>query len=118
MLANMQGIDPRIMSASRSLGASGLQTFLRVFLPLTRPGIVAAALLVFISSLGFYVTPAILGGGKVQMIAEYISVQILVTTRWGTAAMLATVMLVCVLVLMYVLNRFMRLGDVFGGRVS
>lgn len=115
LLANMQGIDTRVLSASRSLGASGVQTFLRVFLPLTKPGIIAASLLVFISSLGFYVTPAILGGGKVQMIAEYISVQLLVTVRWGTAAMLATLMLVCVLTLMYVLNRFMKLSTIFGG---
>ena len=115
LLANMQGIDTCVLSASRSLGASGVQTFLRVFLPLTKPGIIAASLLVFISSLGFYVTPAILGGGKVQMIAEYISVQLLVTVRWGTAAMLATLMLVCVLTLMYVLNRFMKLSTIFGG---
>ncbi len=115
LLANMQGIDPRVSSASRSLGASHAQTFFRVFLPLTRPGIIAASLLVFISSLGFYVTPAILGGGKVQMIAEYISVQLLVTVRWGVAAMLATLMIASVLALMYVLNRFMKLSVVFGG---
>ena len=115
LLANMQGIDPRVTRASRSLGASNAQTFFRVFLPLTKPGIIAASLLVFISSLGFYVTPAILGGGKVQMIAEYISVQLLVTVRWGTAAMLATLMIGSVLVLMYVLNRFMKLSVVFGG---
>jgi putative spermidine/putrescine transport system permease protein len=115
LLANMQGIDPRVTSASRSLGASNVQTFFRVFLPLTRPGILAASLLVFISSLGFYVTPAILGGGKVQMIAEYISVQLLVTVRWGTAAMLATLMLASVLALMYVLNRFMKLSTIFAG---
>ena len=115
LLANMQGIDPRVTSASRSLGASSAQTFFRVFLPLTKPGIIAASLLVFISSLGFYVTPAILGGGKVQMIAEYISVQLLVTVRWGVAAMLATLMIASVLALMYVLNRFMKLSVVFGG---
>lgn len=115
LLANMQGIDQHVMSASRSLGASSTQTFFRIFLPLTLPGIVAASLLVFISSLGFYVTPAVLGGGKVQMIAEYISVQLLVTVRWGTAAMLAALMLVSVLALMYVLNRFMKLSAVFGG---
>jgi len=115
LLANMKGIDPRVTIASRSLGASSVQTFFRIFLPLTRPGIIAASLLVFISSLGFYVTPAILGGGKVQMIAEYISVQLLVTVRWGTAAMHATLMLASVLALMYVLNRFMKLSVVFGG---
>lgn len=117
LLANMRGIDPRIMSASRSLGASNLQTFVRVYLPLTKPGVIAASLLVFISSLGFYITPAILGGGKVLMIAEYISVQLLVTVRWGTAAMLASIMLISVLLLMYILNRFMKLGTIFGGDV-
>jgi len=115
LLANMQGIDHRVITASRSLGATRVQTFVRVFLPMTMPGIVAASLLVFISSLGFYVTPAVLGGGKVQMIAEYISVQLLVTVRWGTAAMLATLMLASVLALMFVLNRFMKLSTVFGG---
>jgi putative spermidine/putrescine transport system permease protein len=115
LIANMQGIDRRIMSASRSLGASNRQTFVRVFLPLTKPGLIAASLLVFISSLGFYITPAILGGGKVLMIAEYISVQLLVTVRWGTAAMLAALMLASVLALLYVMNRFMKLGTVFGG---
>jgi putative spermidine/putrescine transport system permease protein len=115
LLANMQGIDTRISNASRSLGASSSQTFFRIFLPLTKPGIIAASLLVFISSLGFYVTPAILGGGKVQMIAEYISVQLLVTVRWGVAAMLATLMIVIVLILIYILNRFMKLSMIFGG---
>ena len=60
-------------------------------------------------------TPAILGGGKVQMIAEYISVQLLITVRWGVAAMLATLMIASVLALMYVINRFMKLSVVFGG---
>jgi putative spermidine/putrescine transport system permease protein len=51
------------------------------------------------------------------MIAEYISVQLLVTVRWGTAAMLASIMLISVLLLMYILNRFMKLGTIFGGDV-
>ncbi len=115
LLANMQGIDQRVTNASRSLGATGAQTFFRIYLPLTKPGLVASSLLVFIISLGFYVTPAILGGGRVLMIAEYISVQILVTLRWGTAAMLATLMLSGVLILMVVMNRYMKLSAVFGG---
>lgn len=117
LIANMQGIDPRVMTASRSLGASRWQGFLRVYLPLTTPGIVAAALLVFIISLGFYVTPAILGGGKVLMVAEYISTQILITQRWGIAAMLATLLLAGVLALLYLLNRFMKLSTIFAGEV-
>lgn len=115
ILAAMQGIDGRVLQASRNLGASPVQTFWRIYLPLTKPGIIAGALLVFILSLGFYVTPAIMGGGKVLMIAEYISVQILVTLQWGTAAMLAILMLGSVLGLLYVLSRFMKLSEALGG---
>src|SRR5690606_41601422 len=111
----MQAIDARVLQASRNLGASPAQTFLRVYLPLARPGIFAGALLVFILSLGFYVTPAILGGGKVLMVAEYISVQILVTLKWGTASMLAILMLVSVLCLLALMSRFMKLSSAFGG---
>ncbi|MEX0304754.1 MAG: ABC transporter permease [Leisingera sp.] len=115
LLANMQGLDQRVFQASRNLGASGGTTFRRIYLPLTRPGIVAASLLVFILSLGFYVTPAILGGGKVLMVAEYISVQLLVTLKWGTAAMLAALMLLGVMGLLWIMSRFMKLSTVFGG---
>lgn len=114
LLVSMQALDTRVMDASRNLGASGVQTFLRVYLPLTVPGIVAATLLVFILSLGFYVTPAILGGGKVLMVAEYISVQLLVTLQWGTAAMLAALMLFGVLAMLWLMSRFMKLSAVFG----
>lgn len=116
LLANMQGLDQRIMDASRNLGAGPLKTFSRIYLPLTIPGIVASSLLVFIISLGFYVTPALLGGGRVLMIAEYVSVQVLVTVQWGTASMLATLLLAGVFALMYILSRFMRLKDIFGAR--
>jgi putative spermidine/putrescine transport system permease protein len=116
LLANMRGIDGRIADASRSLGASTLTTFRRIYLPLTLPGIVAASLLVFIISLGFYVTPAILGGGRVLMIAEYVSVQVLVTLQWGVAAMLATLLLVGILGLLFVLSRFMKIAEAFGAR--
>lgn len=115
LLANMQTLDGRVMAASRNLGASAAQTFWRITLPLTRPGLVASTLLVFILSLGFYITPAILGGGKVLMVAEYISVQLLVTLKWGTAAMLGTLMLAGVLALLWIMSRFMSLGAVFGG---
>ncbi len=116
LLANMQGIDRRIMDASHNLGAGAATTFTRIYLPLTTPGVVAASLLVFVISLGFYVTPALLGGGRVLMVAEYVSVQVLVTVQWGVASMLATLLLAGVFGLMYVLSRFMRLGEVFGAR--
>jgi putative spermidine/putrescine transport system permease protein len=114
LLANMQGIDQRVVKASRSLGAGPVRTFARIYLPLTAPGIMASSLLVFIISLGFYVTPAILGGGRVLMVAEYISVQVLVTVQWGTASMLATLLLLGVFALLFILSRFMKIKEVFG----
>lgn len=117
ILANMQGIDQRVISASRGLGAGALYTFWRIYLPLSAPGIFAAGILVFIISLGFYVTPAILGGGRVLMVAEYVSVQVLVTVQWGVASMLATTLLIGVFALMFILSRFMRIGELFGARV-
>jgi putative spermidine/putrescine transport system permease protein len=118
LLVNMQTLDQRVMSASRNLGASASQTFFRIYLPMTTPGIVASALLVFILSLGFYVTPAVLGGGKVLMVAEYISVQLLVTVKWGVAAMLAALMLAGVLAMLWIMSKFMKLSTVFGGASS
>ncbi|MBM3600740.1 MAG: ABC transporter permease [Alphaproteobacteria bacterium] len=114
LYANMRGIDQRLVAASRGLGATPIQAFLRVFLPLSLPGIVGAGVLVFIFSTGFYVTPAILGGGKVFMIAEYIAVQINETLRWGLGTMLASTLMIFVFVLMAVLGRFVNLKRLFG----
>ena len=114
LYANMQGIDLRLVAAARGLGASPPQAFMRVFLPLSLPGLVGAGVLVFIFSLGFYVTPAILGGGRVFMIAEYIGVQILTVLRWGLGAMLATTLLAGVLLLMAALGRLVNMKKLFG----
>jgi putative spermidine/putrescine transport system permease protein len=114
LYANMRGIDRRLVAAARGLGARPLEAFLRVFLPLSLPGIVGAGVLVFIFSLGFYVTPAILGGGRVLMVAEYISVQINETLRWGLGTMLASTLLIAVFMLMALLARFVNLRRLFG----
>jgi putative spermidine/putrescine transport system permease protein len=108
----MRAVDPRLSQAARSLGAPPWSTFWRVFLPLTLPGVGAGMILVFITSIGFYVTPIVLGGGKVVMIAEYISVQITETLRWGLGSMLATVLLA--VVLLFVVS-FRRLTLLNGG---
>ncbi len=101
----MKGIDPRLMQAARSLGAGAWPTFWRIFVPLTLPGVGAGMILVFITSIGFYVTPIVLGGGKVVMVAEYISVQITETLRWGLGSMLATVLLAVVLLFVFAFRR-------------
>ncbi len=116
LYSNMQGIDPRLSAASRSLGAGPLRGFLTVFLPLSLPGIVAAGLLVFILALGFLVTPAILGGGKVMMISEYVRIQIFQTVRWGIGAMMASCLLISVLLLLLIASRLIDLRTVFGAK--
>jgi putative spermidine/putrescine transport system permease protein len=114
LYANMQGIDRRLVAAARGLGAAPGEAFLRVFLPLSLPGIVAAGILVFIFSLGFYITPAILGGGKTLMVAEYISVMITETLNWGTGTMMASTLMIAVLALLAILSRFVDLRRIFG----
>lgn len=101
----MRGIDPRLNQAARSLGATSWPAFWRIFFPLTLPGIGAGMILVFIISIGFYVTPIVLGGGKVVMVAEYISVQITETLRWGLGSMLAATLLVVVLLFVFAFRK-------------
>jgi putative spermidine/putrescine transport system permease protein len=115
MLAGMREIDPRLLAAARGLGASRRVVFLRVFLPLSLPGLVAAGVLVFIFSLGFYITPAILGGGKTLMAAEWIKLQILDLVRWGMGTMLATVLVVAILATLALFSRVVDLNRLFGG---
>jgi putative spermidine/putrescine transport system permease protein len=114
MLASMREIDPRLLAAARGLGASRFAVFARIFLPLSAPGLVAAGVLVFIFSLGFYITPAILGGGKTLMVAEWIGLQILDLIRWGLGTMMATVLVVAILATLAVFSRAVDLRRLFG----
>jgi putative spermidine/putrescine transport system permease protein len=113
LYANMRGIDVSLVSAARSLGASRFQAFRMVFLPLTRPGLIGAASLVFILSLGFYVTPAILGGGRVLMVAQYTALQINETMRWGLGTMLAAALMIAVLGTLWALSRVIDVKRLF-----
>ncbi len=106
LLATMSSIDIRLVEAARGMGASRQRAFREVFLPLSMPGIAASAILVLILTFGFYTTPAILGGGKTMMIAQYITTQILVLPRWGVGAMMATVLVVITILLLLLLARF------------
>ncbi len=110
----MRDIDRRLIAAARGLGAGGLDAFRRVFLPLSLPGIIGAATLVFIFSLGFFITPAILGGGKTLMVAEWISLQILDLIRWGLGTMMATVLVIAILTTLASFSRTVDLRRVVG----
>jgi len=112
----MRGIDPGLVRAAHSLGASRLQAFRRVFLPLSLPGIAGGTLLVFILSLGFFITPALMGGPGDVMIAMLIEREVEITLNWSFASALAVVLLALTLLGFAGYNRLLRLDRVFEGR--
>jgi len=114
LYAAMKSVDRRLLMASQSLGAGPMRTFLRVFLPQTAPALLGAGLLVFVFGLGFYVTPAILGGGRVVMLSEYVSVMILQTLRWGLAGALCLLLLLATGALIWMTSRVIDLRRVLG----
>jgi putative spermidine/putrescine transport system permease protein len=111
----MRGIDPALVRAAHSLGASRWQAFRRVFLPLSAPGIAGGTLLVFILSLGFFITPALVGGPSDVMIAMLIEREVEFTLNWSLASTLAVILLGLTLVGFAVYYRLMRLERLFEG---
>src|SRR5262252_8095463 len=89
----MVGIDRALPRAAQTLGAGPVRTFLRIFLPLSLPGVRSGCVLVFLIALGFYITPAMLGGLRDSMIAMLIESQITQLVNWGFAATAAVVLL-------------------------
>jgi putative spermidine/putrescine transport system permease protein len=96
VLAVVREIDPRLARAASSLGAGRMRVFLRVLLPLSLPGVGAGCLLVFVQALGFYVTPALLGGPNDQMLAWFIGFHANRTVDWGMAAALSVLLLAAI----------------------
>jgi ABC-type spermidine/putrescine transport system permease subunit I len=99
LYAAMIRIDKRHMAAAASLGASNRVIFWRVFFPQTIPALASGVLLVLILCLGFYITPAILGGGRVPMVANMLDIYINQIPRWETASAISAVLLVLTLAL-------------------
>ncbi len=114
LYAAMTKLDRRLLDAAATLGASNFQTFRMVFFPLTRPALAASSLMVFIFALGFYITPALLGGGRVTMIANVLDVFINRVPNWELAAAIATVLLLASIAL-YALYRRASAYSALGG---
>ncbi len=110
----MRGLDPIYVEASTSLGASDLQTFWRVLVPLSLPGVYAGSLLVFITAIGFFITPALLGGGRVPMVAVLIESQVRGVLNFGVGSVLGTLLLVAVLAIYYVYDRLLGVEALLG----
>jgi len=111
----MRAIDRNYLRAAANLGASPLRSFWLVFFPLAMPGLVTGALIVFILCLGFYVTPAVLGGGKVVMVSSRIANDIEIFFNWGAASALGVVLLVLTALIVLVAARVVRMDGVLGG---
>ena len=107
----LKAIPPQYMRACASLGAPPAVAFVRVFLPLAAPGVAAGSLMVFILALGYYITPALVGGGSDQMLSYFVATYTTDTGNWGLAAALGLLMLGTTIVLYAAAHRLS------GGRV-
>jgi putative spermidine/putrescine transport system permease protein len=112
IIATMKTISPYHMRAAVSLGAHPAIAFLRVYLPQTLPGVAAGALLVFIMALGYYVTPALVGGADDQMLAYFIAFYTTSSSNWGLAAALGVILLGATAILYAVYSRLVGIGQV------
>lgn len=99
LAAVMKGIRPETVRAARSLGAPPFTAFRRIYFPQSLPGVAAGALLVFISAIGYYITPALVGGADDQMLSWFIAFFVNDTINWGLAAALGLVLLACTTIL-------------------
>lgn len=111
LLTAMLRIDDRLLQAAASLGASRRQIFWRVFFPLSLPALGVCVLLLFMLSLGFYITPAILGGGKVPLLGNLLDTLINETSEWALAAAISTALLAFALGVFAVFLRLNRMTE-------
>jgi len=112
----MTGIDRGLIRAAYSLGASKWFAFVRIFLPLSLAGLAAGTLLVFIMSLGYFITPALLGGPSDVMIGMLVGREVEVTNDWSFASALAIVLLALTMLGFIVCSKVVRLDRIFAAR--
>lgn len=116
LYAAMKSIDRDYLKAASNLGASPTRAFWEIFFPLSLPGLFAGVVLVFVLCLGFYVTPALLGGGRIQMWAMRIESSINLYANWGAASALGVVLLIVTVLLLWLLNKLFGLERLYSGR--
>jgi putative spermidine/putrescine transport system permease protein len=109
LYAVMTGIPETHMRAAQSLGANNRTAFLRVYLPQTASGIGAGLLLVFILALGYYITPALVGGPRDQMLSYMITYHVNEVVNWGMASALALLLLLATAILLLIFSRMVKL---------
>ncbi len=118
MLPIMQGINAQLSQAAQTLGANRSVAFFTVFVPLSAPGVAAAALLVFITSLGFFIVPSLLGTPRETMIAQLVISSVMELLNLPFAGALSTVLLVCALVVFLAYDKLVGLSSLSGEGTS
>jgi len=108
----MKTIPPSYMRAARSLGATPATAFRRIYVPQTLPGVAAGSVLVFILAIGYYITPALVGGQSGRFITNLVAYHMQVSLNWGLAAAIASILLAAVLILYWLYNRLVGVGNV------
>ena len=111
LYAAMKSISPDYLQAAASLGAPPVKAFWQVFVPQSIPGVIAGLIVVFVLSLGFYVTPALLGGGKVMMWSMQVERAMEVYADWGAASALGVVLLVMTIGVLWLISRLVGIGS-------
>jgi putative spermidine/putrescine transport system permease protein len=107
----MRPINPSYVRAARSLGATSWTAFRRIYFPQTVPGIGAGALLVFILAVGYYITPALVGGADGQLISNLIAFHMQKSLNWSLAAALASILLFGILILYWLYDRLVGIDN-------
>jgi len=107
----LDNIDPRLLEASRDLGAGGIKTFFKVILPLSFPGVSAAFFFVFIPLLGEWVTPTLVGGAQGTMYGNLIQEQFVRTLNWPLGALMSLVLLVLITPILFLVARSSQLSE-------
>lgn len=107
----MKTINPSYMRAARSLGANPARAFWEVYVPQTLPGVGAGGILVFILAVGYYITPALVGGATGQLISNFIALHMSKTLNWGLAAAMGTILLMVILVIYWLYNRLIGIEN-------
>lgn len=113
----MRRIDSDYLRAAALLGASPVRGFVRVYLPLSMPGVAAGSLLVFVIALGYYITPSLFGDGRTLYLGELI---VFYTQRldWGLSSAISLVLLLVTLIVVWLASRMVRITDVFGVEIE
>ena len=108
----MKTISPSLMRAGKSLGGTPLTAFMKIYFPLTMPGIGAGCLLVFIISIGYYITPALVGGASGSLISNTIAYHMKSSLDWAFASALGTMLLVGVLTIYWIYNKLVGIDNI------